>query len=173
MSIVESVSNKFKKVFGSRNERVVKSYAKRAEIIDTLSPEFRKLTDRQLRERTDELRRRSADGAAPDEWMNEALAVMRESLDRNIGMRSIFNPEHRDRFPVDRLTDAERKLYDQVLEEMETAEPVEEIGHVGPVPAHLEVEVPVALYEAVRRIYPESRPPFRTHPPLEAEAAPG
>ncbi|MGB7821852.1 MAG: hypothetical protein WBL22_06625, partial [Candidatus Sulfotelmatobacter sp.] len=46
------------KVFGTKNERVIKSMIPRVEAINALEPQMRKLTDDQLRAKTEEFRQR-------------------------------------------------------------------------------------------------------------------
>src|SRR5688500_3168624 len=118
MSALDIVATPFKKVFGTRNDRLVKNYRRRAEEIGTFEPAMRRLSDAQLREKTQELRRRVADGARPGDVLAEAFAVMRESLDRNVGIRNIFNPAHKAKFPLDKLPAAARTLHDQVQAEI-------------------------------------------------------
>src|SRR5882672_9467686 len=80
--------------------------------------------------------------------MPEAFAIIRESMDRNIGIRQIFNPE--ENFDPDQLDDAMLEAYDSVQRHMiQTGEP------------WTHVSIPPELYAAVRTLYPESRPPYR------------
>jgi len=81
------VSNLLKKVFGSRNERLIKRMSKRVAEINSLEPSIQKLTDAELQAKTSELRQRLADGAGLDDLLNEAFAVVRESGRRVLGMR--------------------------------------------------------------------------------------
>ncbi|MDF7666285.1 preprotein translocase subunit SecA [Orbaceae bacterium ESL0727] len=79
--------NLLTKVFGSRNERVLKHMRKRVEKINALEPAMEALTDEQLKAKTSEFRQRIADGATLDEILEEAFAVVREASKRVFGMR--------------------------------------------------------------------------------------
>ncbi len=154
------------KVFGSRNERIVKRYTNRVDAIGALEPQMRKLTDAQLRDKLDEFRTRHDEGAKPDELLVEVFAAAREGMDRAVGIRNIFNPEHN--FDPSVLSEKGQQLYAQCKAQIDALEPVEPegiyLGHPEPVPAHLQTELPVELYEAVREVYPQSKPPFRARP---------
>ncbi len=75
------------KIFGSRNDRMVKRLRRRVEQINALEPELEQLSDEELRARTDNFRQRLADGASLDELLPEAFAVVREAGKRVFGMR--------------------------------------------------------------------------------------
>jgi len=81
------VSNLLKKVFGSRNERLVKRMFKRVAEINALEPSIQKLSDSDLQAKTAEFRRRLAEGTSLDDLLNEAFAVVREAGLRVLGMR--------------------------------------------------------------------------------------
>jgi len=74
-------------IFGSRNERLLKGYRKIVERINALEPQFEKLDDTALRAKTDEFRKRHAEGAALDDLLPEAFAVVREASKRTMKMR--------------------------------------------------------------------------------------
>ncbi len=74
-------------LFGSRNERVLRQLSKTVTRINALEPEFEKLSDEALREKTDEFRKRVADGEALDALLPEAFAVVREASRRVLGLR--------------------------------------------------------------------------------------
>ncbi|KAA1034440.1 preprotein translocase subunit SecA [Pseudonocardia sp. EV170527-09] len=67
--------------------KLVKRLAKIAAHIDGLEPEFEGLTDTQLRAKTDEFRRRHADGESLDDLLPEAFATVREAAQRTLGQR--------------------------------------------------------------------------------------
>jgi len=75
------------RIFGSRNERLLKQYAQQVRAINALEPTISALSDEALRGKTDELRKRVADGAALDEVLPEAFAVVREAGKRTLNMR--------------------------------------------------------------------------------------
>ncbi len=76
-----------KKVFGSRNERVLRSLEKRVSAINALEPEIQKLSDDALRAKTEEFRGRLAQGIPLDALLPEAFAVVREASVRTLQMR--------------------------------------------------------------------------------------
>ena len=75
------------KVFGSANDRKLKQYNGAVEAINALEPEVAALTDEQLRARTDEFRKRFADGESLDDLLPEAFATVREAAKRTLGQR--------------------------------------------------------------------------------------
>jgi preprotein translocase subunit SecA len=75
------------KVFGSRNQRLLKSYERNVGRINALEPQTSALTDVQLVAKTDELKRRYAAGETLEELLPEAFAVVREAAKRSLGMR--------------------------------------------------------------------------------------
>jgi preprotein translocase subunit SecA len=76
-----------RKIFGSRNERLLKHYAGTVKRINALEPEIAKLSDGALRGKTAEFRKRLAEGAKLDELLPEAFAVVREASKRTLRMR--------------------------------------------------------------------------------------
>ena len=81
------VSSLLKKLFGSRNERLLKQYSKLVERINALEPQTAALTDEQLAARTQEFKQRHQDGETLDDLLPEAFAVVREGGKRALGMR--------------------------------------------------------------------------------------
>ena len=77
----------FKKVFGSRNERLVKQMGKTVERINALEPEIQALSDDALRNKTADFRQRLAEGTKLDDLLPEAFAVVREAAQRVLGLR--------------------------------------------------------------------------------------
>ncbi len=75
------------KIFGSRNDRLLKQYRKSVERINAMEPQLESLTDEQLRAKTDEFRERLAKGEAMDALLPEAFAVVREASKRVMKMR--------------------------------------------------------------------------------------
>jgi len=76
-----------KKLFGSRNDRLVKAYSKVATSISDLEKEYSALTDEKLQSKTDEFRERLNQGATLEEILPEAFATVREAGKRVMGMR--------------------------------------------------------------------------------------
>ena len=76
-----------RKLFGSSNDRQLKPLRKQVEKINALEPEMQRLSDEQLRAKTDEFKARYAEGETLDALLNEAFAVVREAGVRSLGMR--------------------------------------------------------------------------------------
>ncbi len=81
------ISGLLKKIFGSRNDRLIKQYVQTVKRINALEPSLQGLTDEQLRAKTDEFRQRHANGESLDDLLPEAFAVVREAGKRELGMR--------------------------------------------------------------------------------------
>ena len=76
-----------KKVLGGGNEAELKKLQKPVKAVMALEDEYRKLTDEQLRAKTDEFRARLQNGETEDDILPEAFATVREAADRVLGMR--------------------------------------------------------------------------------------
>src|SRR5262249_45221454 len=81
------ISNLLTRVFGSRNERLLKQFSHQVREVNKLEPAIEKLSDAELRAKTDELRARVKDGATLDDVLSEAFAVVREAGRRTLNMR--------------------------------------------------------------------------------------
>ncbi|UCE77548.1 MAG: preprotein translocase subunit SecA [Gammaproteobacteria bacterium] len=81
------VTTLLRKVFGSRNDRILKRISKTVSKINALEPELKKLSDEQLRAKTDEFRARYQQGETLDQLLAEAFAVVREGSRRVLEMR--------------------------------------------------------------------------------------
>ena len=75
------------KIFGSRNDRLIRQYRKKCAAINKLGPEMEKLTDDELKHKTVEFRERLAKGEDLQALLPEAFAVVREASTRVLGMR--------------------------------------------------------------------------------------
>jgi len=75
------------RVFGSRNERLVRGFAREVRASNQLEPQIMELSDEALRARTEEFRKRLKEGATLDELLPEAFAVVREAARRTLKMR--------------------------------------------------------------------------------------
>ena len=87
---VESVSMPIQfltKIFGSRNDRLLKTYRKTVARINALEAQFEKLDDGQLQSKTAEFRQRLASGETLDALLPEAFATVREASKRVMKMR--------------------------------------------------------------------------------------
>ncbi|MFZ2971061.1 MAG: preprotein translocase subunit SecA [Ferribacterium limneticum] len=81
------ISGLLKKIFGSRNDRLIKQYSQAVKRINALEPAMQALSDDALRAKTDEFRQRHANGESLDALLPEAFAVVREAGVRALGMR--------------------------------------------------------------------------------------
>ncbi len=77
----------FQKIFGSRNERMLKQYRKTVQIINELEASMSKLTDAELQQKTPEFKAALEAGKTLDDLLPEAFAVVREAGKRVFGMR--------------------------------------------------------------------------------------
>ncbi len=76
-----------KKVFGSRNERLIKRMAKSVDGINALEPEMQALSDEALADKTDDFRTRLSEGEKLDDLLFETFALVREAGVRTLDMR--------------------------------------------------------------------------------------
>jgi preprotein translocase subunit SecA len=81
------LGNVAKKIFGSRNERILKGLQRQVEKINALESELSELPDEALQAKTAEFRNRLAEGAALADLLPEAFAVVREAARRVLEMR--------------------------------------------------------------------------------------
>ena len=86
--IAEGFGKVARALFGSRNERLVRAYMERVAEINALEPEVQALSDEALRAKTDEFRRRLAEGETLDDLLPEAFAVAREAAARTVWLAS-------------------------------------------------------------------------------------
>ena len=81
------ISGLLKKIFGSRNDRLIKQYSTVVRQINALEAGVSALSDEALRAKTDEFRTRVTNGESLDALLPEAFAVVREAGKRVLGMR--------------------------------------------------------------------------------------
>ena len=81
------ISGLLKKIFGSRNDRLIRQYSQKVRIINGLESTVSALSDEDLRAKTDEFRQRFANGESLDKLLPEAFAVVREAGKRVHNMR--------------------------------------------------------------------------------------
>ncbi len=81
------IANLLKKIFGSRNERLLKQFRKTVLVINSLEADLKKLTDDELKANTEQFKERVKNGTPLDEILPEAFAVVREASQRVLGMR--------------------------------------------------------------------------------------
>jgi preprotein translocase subunit SecA len=76
-----------RKLFGSANDRRVRTYQPRVAAINALEKEIEALSDEQIRARTQDLKKQIADGASLDDILVPAFATVREAAKRTLGQR--------------------------------------------------------------------------------------
>jgi preprotein translocase subunit SecA len=76
-----------RKLFGSANERRIRSYQPRVDAINALEKELEALSDEALRARTEDFKKQVADGKSLDDILVPAFATVREAAKRTIGQR--------------------------------------------------------------------------------------
>ncbi|MBQ9120175.1 MAG: preprotein translocase subunit SecA [Lachnospiraceae bacterium] len=76
------------KIFGTHSEREIKRIAPLADQIENLEPEMEKLSDEELKAKTEEFKNRLANGETLDDLLVEAYAVVREAAKRVLGQRA-------------------------------------------------------------------------------------
>ncbi|MFQ5610380.1 MAG: DEAD/DEAH box helicase, partial [Woeseiaceae bacterium] len=81
------VANFLTRLFGSRNQRLLRQYSKVVSRINDMEEDLQALDDVALKAKTDEFRKRYADGESLEELLDEAFAVAREASVRTLGMR--------------------------------------------------------------------------------------
>ncbi len=80
-------TNFLTKLFGSRNDRLLKQYRKTVTRINAMEPDYEKLSDEQLKAKTQEFKERVTKGESLDDILPEAFAVVREGSKRIMKMR--------------------------------------------------------------------------------------
>ena len=80
----------FDKIFGTYSERELKRVRPIADSVMALDEEMQKLSDAQLKEKTQEFKQRIANGETLDDILPEAFAVMREASFRVLGMKHFY-----------------------------------------------------------------------------------
>ena len=81
------ISGLLTRIFGSRNQRLLKQYQRSVERVNAFESQTVALSDEQLKAKTDEFRQRVANGETLDQLLPEAFAVVREAAKRTLGMR--------------------------------------------------------------------------------------
>jgi len=85
--VLDKVSKTLLKVFGSRNERLIKAYSVIAQQAGEFEEQTKKLDDEALKAKTSQFKAAIKAGTRPEEILPEAFAVVREAARRNVGMR--------------------------------------------------------------------------------------
>src|SRR5438105_15673541 len=81
------LANVLKKIFGSRNERLLKQYRRQVALVNEMEPKIQALSDGELRAKTDEFKARLKNSETLDAILPEVFAVVREAGKRVLGMR--------------------------------------------------------------------------------------
>jgi preprotein translocase subunit SecA len=81
------MKNPIVKIFGSRNERELKTLLPIVQKVNKLEDEIQSLSDEALKAKTDEFKKRYIDGETLDDLLPEAFAVVREAAKRTVEMR--------------------------------------------------------------------------------------
>ena len=76
-----------RKIFGSRNDRIIKKLNQRIAQINKLEPDIQALDDQQLKQKTEEFKQRYEAGETLEQLLDEAFAVCREASVRSLGLR--------------------------------------------------------------------------------------
>ena len=145
--LIDKVSKFLQKIFGSRNERILKRHWLLVEQVNALEEKYQQMPDAQLSQMTAQLKQRIADGENTEDILPDAFAVMRETSDRHLGCRNALLDEHG--FDPEKLSTGVRKIYDQLKAQLDEGTLLNEL------------DVPVEFNAEIRSLYPESRPPFR------------
>ena len=82
-----SINKWLVKIFGSRNERLVKGYMQAALAAGRFEEQIQTCSDEDLKNKTIEFKQRLKDGVPPSELLPEAFAVVREAARRTVNMR--------------------------------------------------------------------------------------
>jgi len=155
-----------RKTFGTQNQRMVRRYLRIVDKVSALEVKFAAMTDGELRGMTPIFRERVRKGEKPYEMIPEIFACGREVMDRSVGIRNIFNPANG--FDPQLLPDAARQAYLETRAVMDASAPREPTGDLLGCHGFIEgwqlIDIPLSVYQAVRELLPESRPPFRARP---------
>ena len=81
------MANFFTKIFGTHSSHELKKIYPIADKVEALEEQFKKLSDEELRAKTDEFKKRYQDGETLDQLLPEAFATCREASWRVLGMR--------------------------------------------------------------------------------------
>lgn len=155
-----------RKTFGTQNQRMVRRYLRIVDKVNELESTFAAMTDSQLRDMTDVFRARVTKGERPYDMIPEIFGCAREAMDRAVGLRNAFNPALG--FDAARLPEPARTLFLETQGLMTATaprQPTNELrGCHGDLAGWQLLDIPPVVYQAIRELLPESRPPFRARP---------
>ncbi len=135
-------------IFGSRNERLLKGCRKVVEQINSLEAKYQNMPDSELAKTSLRLGAKIKESGKIEDVLPEAFAAVREVSDRHLGIRNVFVDE----YAFDSLalgSEHLREIYQTLKEQVKNGKSI------------YELDVPVEFNAEIRRLYPESRPPFR------------
>ena len=155
-----------RKTFGTHNQRMVRRYLRIVDKVNDLESTFSVMTDPQLREMTDVFRARVSKGERPYDMIPEIFGCAREAMDRAVGLRNTFNPLLG--FDPSQLPEPARQLFLETQALMQATAPRQPTAELRGCHSELAgwqlIDIPPAVYQAIRDVLPESRPPFRARP---------
>ncbi len=138
------------KLFGTSHDREVKRIRPMVDEVGKFSPQIEILDDGALVGKTAEFREQLKAGKTLDDILIPAFAVCREAADRRLGMLNVL--EERFAFDLSRLSADSRRRIEEAREKLAAGE------------AHHTLLFPASFYAEIRKLYPESRFPFRYRP---------
>ncbi len=148
--MLESIQNTtikiLTKIFGSRNDRIIRDLRFHAENITKIGETIAQLDDEQLRGKTTEFKTRLSEKESLDDILPEAFAVMREVADRRLGNWNVFKSEFN--FDKTKLIH-NQDIYNKTLEQLNDGVNSNDIN------------LSASFYQEIKDLYPISVPPFR------------
>ncbi len=155
-----------RKTFGTQNQRMVRRYLRIVDKVSELESKFAAMSDSEIRGMIHIFRERVRKGEKPYDMIPEIFACAREAMDRSVGIRNIFNPALG--FDPQCLPESARKAFLETQAMMAATSPREPSGDLrgchGDIPGWQLLDIPIVVYQAVRELLPNSRPPFRARP---------
>jgi preprotein translocase subunit SecA len=149
MSFIESLTNVARRILGTNNDAALRQLWPVVRQVTALEPQMQQADDQELRARSLKLRERVSGGESLDAVMIEAFAIAREAADRRLGMWNA----------LDKKLGFPDEAWNDHLAAINAARAKLSAGTPP-----WEIDLPAGAYAAVRKAYPESRPPFRMHP---------
>ena len=155
-----------RKTFGTQNQRMVRRYLRIVDKVSELESKYSAMTDAELRGMILVFRERVHKGERPYDMIPEIFGCAREAMDRSVGIRNVFDPALG--FDPQSLSEPARSAYLETQAIMSATAPREPSGDLrgchGDIAGWQLVDIPVSVYNGVRELLPESRPPFRARP---------
>ena len=117
MAVIDKISKALQKIFGTRNERVLKRYWGMVDLVNSLEDKYRKMSDSELSAMTDKFKERITGGEDILEILPDAFAAIREASDRHLGIRNVFVDEFE--FDVSQLSGPAATTYNKLKAEFD------------------------------------------------------